>query len=97
MSEQNLQPIDNRVVVERLESETTTASGIVLAGKPEESSIAKVLAVGPGKLLENGLRGTMTVQVGNKVLLGKYSGTQTKLNGKDVVVLKEDEILAIVL
>ncbi len=98
MSNQNLQPIDNRVVVERMESETKTASGIFIPEKAaEESSIAIVLAVGPGKLLENGNRGAMTVKVGNKVLLGKYSGTQTKINGKDVIVLREDEILAIVL
>jgi chaperonin GroES len=94
----NLQPMDNRVVVERLESETKTASGIVIPEKAaEESSIATVLAIGSGKLLENGTRAPMTVKVGDKVLLGKYSGTQTKVNGKDVLVLREDEILAIVL
>ncbi len=94
----NLQPMDNRVVVERLESETKTASGIFIPEKAaEESSIATVLAVGAGKLLENGTRAPMTVKTGDKVLLGKYSGTQTKVNGKDVIVLREDEILAIVL
>jgi chaperonin GroES len=92
-----LNPLENRVVVERLESETVTASGIVIPEKAaEESSIARVIAVGAGKTLENGTRAAMTVKVGDKVLLGKYAGTQTKFNGKDVIVLREDEILAVV-
>jgi chaperonin GroES len=97
MSDQNLQPIDNRVVVKRSEVETKTASGIFIPeAAAKESSIAEVLAVGPGKMQENGTRTPMTVKVGDKVLLGKYSGTQTEVNGVEVTVLREDEILAIV-
>jgi chaperonin GroES len=97
MSDQNLQPIDNRVVVKRDDLETKTASGIFIPeAAAKESSIAKVLAVGPGKMQENGIRTPMTVKVGDKVLLGKYSGTQTEVNGVEVTVLREDEILAII-
>lgn len=93
----DLQPLNDRVVVKRQESETETALGIIIPkNAAEESSIAVVIAVGPGKLNENGVRIPMTVAVGNKVLLGKYAGTQTKVNGDDVIVLREDEILAIV-
>lgn len=93
----DLHPLNDRVIVERLESETTTPFGIVIPEKAaEESSIAKVLAVGPGKLNDKGERVALGVKAGDKVLLGKYAGTQTKVNGKDVIVLREDEILAIV-
>ncbi len=92
-----LLPLNDRVIVERLESETKTASGIVIPEKAaERSSIAKVLAVGPGKLLENGTRAPMSVQKDQNVMIGEYAGTKTKIDGKDVVVLREDEILAIV-
>jgi len=91
----NLQPLNDRVIVKREDPAKQTASGIFIAGSGEESSIATVVAVGPGKVLENGSRAAMTVAVGQKVLLGKYAGTQTKIDGEEVIVMREDEILAI--
>jgi chaperonin GroES len=90
----NLQPLNDRVIVKREDPAKQTASGIFIPGG-EESSIAVVVAVGPGKVLENGSRAPMTVAVGQKVLLGKYAGTQTKIDGEEVIVMREDEILAI--
>ena len=93
----NLRPLNDRVIVKRIESETTTASGIVIpdnaADKPDQG---EVLAVGPGKHDEDGDRIAMSVKVGDRVLFGKYSGQTVKVNGDELLVMKEDDLFAIV-
>ncbi len=90
-----LKPLDDRVVVERTEAEEKTAGGIVLPDtaqeKPQEG---KVLAVGPGKLLDSGKREGLDVKVGDTVLFGKYGGTEVKVAGEEVTILRESDILA---
>lgn len=92
-----IKPLADRVVVEPLEKEETTASGIVLPEtakeKPQEGI---VLAVGPGRLLDNGERAPMEVKVKDKVLFAKYAGTEVKMNDKKYLVLSEKDILAII-
>ncbi len=93
----SLRPLHDRVIVERLEQETKTASGIVLpeaaAEKPDQG---KVVAGGNGKILEDGKVRPLDVKVGDKVLFGKYSGQAVKIDGKEVLVMREDDIMAIV-
>ncbi|OGO35983.1 MAG: co-chaperone GroES [Chloroflexi bacterium RBG_16_56_8] len=93
----NLKPLGNRVVVEPLEAEEVTAGGIVLPEtakeKPQKGTI---LAVGPGDRDEAGKRIQMDVAVGDLVLFAKYSGTEIKLDGKKLLILRENDILAIV-
>ena len=93
----SLRPLHDRVIVERLEQETKTASGIVLpeaaAEKPDQG---KVLAVGNGKILEDGKVRPLDVKVGDTVLFGKYSGQAVKVDGKELLVMREDDIMAIV-
>jgi chaperonin GroES len=87
----------DRVVVKALSGETMTKSGIVLPDtakeKPQEGEI---LAVGPGKVLDNGKRVTMEVQVGQKVLFAKYAGTEVKMDGEEYLILRESDIMGIV-
>ena len=93
-----LNPLDDRVVIEPLEAEETTAGGIVLPdAAKEKSQRGKVLAVGPGKLLDSGERSPVGVAVGDEVLFGKYGGTEIEVEGKDVKILREADILAKVL
>ena len=90
-----LKPLDDRVVVEPLEAETKTAGGIVLpdSGK-EKPQRRKVTAVGPGKLLESGERCPVSVKIGDEVLFSKYGGTEIEVNGKEIKILREGDILA---
>lgn len=93
----NLRPLHDRVIVKRLDQETKTASGIVLpeaaAEKPDQG---KVLAVGNGKILEDGKVRALDVKVGDVVLFGKYSGQSVKVEGEEVLVMREEDIMAIV-
>lgn len=93
----NLQPLADRVVVKAIAQEEKTKSGIVLPDtakeKPQEG---EVLAVGPGKVAENGARVAMEVNVGDKVIYSKYAGTEIKVDGEEYLVLRETDILAIV-
>jgi chaperonin GroES len=93
----NIRPLGDRVVVEPIEKEQTTASGIILPEtakeKPQEGI---VLAVGPGRRDEDGERIAMDVAVGDSVLFAKYAGTEVKLDDKKVLILKESDILAII-
>ncbi|MBX3631667.1 MAG: co-chaperone GroES [Acidovorax sp. SCN 68-22] len=93
----NLRPLADRVIVKRVESETKTASGIYIpdnaAEKPDQG---EVLAVGPGKLDEDGERMPMSVKVGDRVLFGKYSGQTVKVDGDELLVMKEDDLFAVV-
>src|SRR5260221_2519850 len=92
-----LRPLGDRVVVKAISREPVTKSGIVLRDtakeKPQEGEI---LAVGPGKVLDNGKRVTMEVQVGQKVLFAKYAGTEVKMDGEEYLILRENDIMGIV-
>ena len=91
-----LRPLADRVIVKRLENETTTASGIVLPDNAtEKPDQGEVLAVGPGRV-EDGKTIAMTVKVGDTVLFGKYSGQTVKVDGEEVLVMKEDDLFAVV-
>jgi len=95
MKDIKLRPLDDRVVVEPKEAEEMTAGGIVLPDtakeKPQRGS---VLAIGPGKLLDNGQRSQLSVAVGDEVIYGKYSGSDIEVDGRDVKILRESDILA---
>lgn len=94
----NVRPLDDRVVVEPLEAEEMTAGGIVLPDTAKERpQRGTVVAVGPGKLLDSGERGALSVAVGDEVIFGKYSGTDIEINDRDVKILRESDILAKVL
>ena len=92
-----LRPLHDRVIVKRLENETKTASGIVIpdaaAEKPDQGL---VLAVGPGRLNDKGERVAPNVKKGDRVLFGKYSGQTVKVEGKELLVMKEDDLFAVV-
>ena len=91
-----VRPLHDRLVVRRIEEKETAKGGIIIPDtakeKPQEGS---VLAVGNGKILENGTKVAMDVKVGDKILFGKYSGTEIKIDGEDVLILREDEVLAV--
>ncbi len=93
----NIRPLADRVVLKRLEAEETTKSGIVLAGsakeKPQE---AEVIAVGPGGVSSDGKEIKMEVKVGDKVLISKYSGTEVKVDNEEYIIVKQEDILAVV-
>ena len=91
-----IRPLQDRVVVKRVEEETKTAGGIVLPGSAaEKPSEGEVLAVGNGKPLDNGQVRALEVKVGDRVLFGKYSGTEVKVDGEQLIVMREDDILGV--
>ncbi len=91
-----IQPLFDRVVIKNVETETTTKSGIVLAGTAKEKpQMAEVLAVGPGGMVD-GKSTTMCVSVGQKVIYSKYAGTEVKIDGEEVIIVKMGDILAVV-
>ncbi len=91
----NLRPLEDRVVVEPVEAEEVTAGGIVLPDTAKEKpQRGTVLAVGPGKLLDSGERGTLSVAIGDEVIYGKYAGTDIEVDGRDVKILRESDVLA---
>jgi chaperonin GroES len=91
-----LKPLNDRIIIEPSEAETRTASGLVLPDSAQEKpQRGKVLAVGPGKRLDNGTLAVPDVSVGDTVLYGKYSGTEVKLAGKEYVILRAEDILGI--
>lgn len=93
----NIRPLHDRIIVERLEEETMTASGIIIPDsakeKPQEGT---VIAAGKGKVTEDGKILALDVKVGDKVLFGKYSGTEIKLDGKEYLMMREDDVLGVV-
>lgn len=92
----NIRPLGERIIVKVLESEEKTKSGIVLPDSAKEKpQMGKILAVGSGKVLDNGQKLPLEVKVGDKVLFAKYAGTEVKLDGEEYMVLKENDILAI--
>ena len=91
----SLKPLDDRVVIEVLEAEETTAGGIVLPDTAKEKpQKGKVIALGPGKLLDSGERGSFSVKKKDLVLFGKYSGQDITVEGKEYKIMRENEILA---
>ncbi|HEX4131353.1 MAG TPA: co-chaperone GroES [Pirellulales bacterium] len=95
MAKLNLRPLDDRVVVEPAEAEEVTAGGIVLPDTAKEKpQRGKIVSVGPGKLLDSGERGTLSVGIGDEVIYGKYSGTEIEVEGRDLKILRETDILA---
>ena len=90
-----IRPLDDRVVIEPLEAEEKTQGGIVLPDSAKEKPTkGKVVSVGEGKLLDSGKRATLLVKKGDRVLYGKYAGTEITVGGKDYLILKENDILA---
>lgn len=90
-----IRPLDDRVVVEPIEAEEKTKGGIVLPDSAKEKPTkGKVVSVGDGKLLDNGKRAELLVKKGDKILYGKYSGTEISVGGKEYLILKENDILA---
>jgi len=93
----NVRPLHDRILIKRIEEKETVKGGIIIPDtakeKPQEG---QVLAVGNGKILENGTKLPLDVKVGDKILFGKYSGTDIKIDGEEVLILREDEVLAIV-
>ncbi len=93
----NLKPLADRVVVKVLEAEEKTVSGIVLPDKAKEKpQEGEVMAVGTGKILENGTKQEMEVEVGDKVIFSRYAGTEVKVKGDEYLILRQDDILALV-
>jgi chaperonin GroES len=91
-----IRPLHDRVIVKRVEEELTSAGGIVLPGSAaEKPSQGVVLAVGEGKALDNGQIRPLQVKVGDKVLFGKYSGNEVKVDGEELIVMREDDIMGI--
>jgi len=96
MSNFSLRPLHDRVVIQRLESEEVTAGGLIIPDTAKEKPIkGKVLAIGPGARNDNGQLTPMDIKVGDCVLFGKWSGTESKIDGIDIVIMKESDILAV--
>ncbi len=92
-----VKPLHDRVLIERLEAESKTAGGIIIPDTAKEKPAeGKIIAVGNGAFNENGDRIKMEVKEGNKVLFAKWGGTEVKVDGKDLIILKESDILAII-
>src|SRR3989441_2301650 len=95
-TDMKVRPLHDRMVVRRIEEKETAKGGIIIPDtareKPQEG---EVLAVGNGKILENGTKIALDVKVGDKILFGKYTGTDIKIDGEDVLILREDEVLAV--
>ena len=90
-----LKPLSNRIVVKAHEAEEKTAAGIILPDTAKEKpQMGEVLAVGPGKVNENGTVNKMTLKKGDKVLYGKYSGSEVTVDGEDLMIMRESDILA---
>ena len=93
----NIRPLHDRVIVKRVEEEKTTPGGIVIPDSATEKPVeGEVIAVGNGKLLDNGELRALDLKKGDKVLFGKYSGTEVKVSGEDYLVLREDDIMGVI-
>ena len=92
-----MRPLHDRVIVKRMEEERTSPGGIVIPEAAAEKPIkGKVVAAGKGKILENGDIRPLDVKVGDQVLFGKYAGTEVKVDGEELLVMKEDDIMAVI-
>lgn len=92
-----VKPLDDRVLLQQCEAEEVTAGGIVLPDSAQEKpQRGKVVATGPGKMLDSGERGSLSVKKGDEVYYGKYVGTEIKIDGEEYVIIRESDIMAIV-
>lgn len=92
-----VRPLQDRILIKRIEEEEKTSGGIIIPDTAKEKpQKGKVLAVGSGKVLDNGTKAEMTVKKGDNILFGKYSGTEIEVDGKENLILKEDDILGII-
>jgi chaperonin GroES len=92
-----VRPLHDRVIVKRLEEERTSPGGIVIPDTAAEKPVqGKIVAVGKGKILEDGNVRPLDVQVGDKILFGKYSGTEVKVDGEDLLVMREEDVMAVI-
>ncbi len=92
----NIRPLQDRVIIKRMEEEKTSPGGIVIPDSATEKPIkGEVIAVGNGLVLDNGEIRPLDLKVGDKVLFGKYSGTEVKLDGEELLVMKEDDVMAV--
>ena len=92
-----LRPLHDRVIIKRLEAETKSAGGIVIPDSATEKPIkGEVVAVGNGKILEDGKVRPLAVKAGEKVLFGKYSGTEVKVDGQELLVMREEDLMAVI-
>ncbi len=93
----NIRPLHDRVILKRMEEETTSPGGIVIPDSAAEKPVrGEVMAAGSGKRLENGETVPLDVKVGDQVLFGKYSGTEVKVNGDDLLVMREEDIMGVI-
>ena len=93
----NIKPLYDRVVIKRMEEEKVSAGGIVIPDSATEKPIkGKVMAVGKGKILENGEVRPLDVKVGDNILFGKYSGTEVKVDGEELLVMREEDVMAVI-
>jgi chaperonin GroES len=93
----NIRPLHDRVILKRMEEETTSPGGIVIPDSAAEKPVrGEVIAAGKGKRLESGDIIPLDVKVGDKVLFGKYSGTEVKVNGEDLLVMREEDIMGVI-
>jgi chaperonin GroES len=92
-----VRPLHDRVIVERVKEEEKTKGGIIIPDTAKEKPVeGKIIAVGAGKVLDDGKRVPLQVKAGDRVLFGKYAGTEIKIDGKDRLIMREDDIIAIV-
>ncbi len=93
----NIRPLHDRVIIKRMEEERTTAGGIVIPDTATEKPVrGEVVAVGHGKVMDNGDTRALDVKVGDQVLFGKYSGTEIKVEGEELLVMREEDIMAVI-
>ncbi|MCG5501513.1 co-chaperone GroES [Ectothiorhodospira lacustris] len=93
----NIRPLHDRVIIKRMEEERTSPGGIVIPDSAAEKPIrGEVVAVGKGKSLENGEVRPLDLKVGDKVLFGKYSGTEVKVDGQELLVMREEDVMAVI-
>jgi chaperonin GroES len=93
----NVKPLADRLLVKRVDEAETQKSGIIIPDTAKEKPLrAEVVAVGPGRITDDGKRVTMDVKKGDKILIGKYSGTEVKIEGDEYVILREDDVLAVI-
>lgn len=92
-----IRPLHDRVIIKRLEEERTSQGGIIIPDNATEKPIkGKVVAVGKGKILENGEVRALDVKVGDNILFGKYSGTEVKVDGEELLVMREEDVMAVI-
>ena len=92
-----IRPLHDRVIVKRLEEERTSPGGIVIPDTAAEKPVqGKIIAVGKGKILENGEVRPLDVKVGDKILFGKYGGTEVKVDGEELLVMREEDVMAVI-